>query len=239
MSRIFLHKVDVNFPGRGLLGSAKRGHRGLHDINLDIQSGERVGLIGPNGSGKSTLLRVIAGIYFPTQGTVELEGRVSSMLTVGLGMQMDYTGYRNIDLSLIVAGVPRADREGLKQKIAEFSELGEFLHQPVRNYSSGMAMRLKFSCATAIRPDVLLLDEWLGAGDMDFKDKATDRMNDLVSEAGIVVLATHNVPLMKKVCNKAVWLERGKLMAKGEIDDVIMAQQRYKIYGERPRGQSK
>lgn len=236
MSRIYLHDVDVTFSGTGLFNSAARGHKALKSINLDIGPNERVGLIGPNGAGKSTLLRVMAGIYLPTRGSVVVDGSVSSMLTIGLGMQMDYSGYRNIDLSLIVAGVPREDRERLKAQIADFSELGDFLHQPVRNYSSGMAMRLKFSCATAIQPDVLLLDEWLGAGDADFKEKATDKMNDLVSEAGIVVLATHNVPLMKKVCNRAVWLEGGRVFAKGEIDDVINAQQRYKVYGEIPEG---
>lgn len=234
MSRIFLHDVDVNFSGLGLFNSAATGHKALKDINLDIRSGDRIGLIGPNGAGKSTLLRVMAGIYPPTRGSVLVDGSISSMLTVGLGMQTDYTGYKNIDLSLIIAGVNRADRERLKEEIAVFSELGEFLNQPVRNYSSGMAMRLKFACATAIKPDILLLDEWLGAGDTDFKDKATDRMNNLVSEAGIVVLATHNVPLMKKICTKAAWIETGVIMAVGDIEEVIKKQQRFKVYGEIP-----
>ena len=235
MSRVFLHNVDVHFSGSGLFNSAARGHKALKKINLDIGSGDRLGLIGPNGAGKSTLLRVMAGIYLPTHGSVQVEGRISTMLTVGLGMQTDYSGYKNIELALIIADVPKEDRAKIKAEIADFSELGDFLDQPVRNYSSGMAMRLKFACATAIKPDVLLLDEWLGAGDTDFKDKATDRMNALVSEAGIVVLATHNVPLMKKVCNKAIWLQEGSIMASGDIDEVINLQQRYKVYGEIPK----
>ena len=233
-SRIQLHDVAVRFPGRRLVNSSAHGHLALSGIDLDIRAGEQVGLIGPNGSGKSTLLRVMAGIYAPTQGHVRVDGMISSLLTMGMGMQMDYSGYRNIDLSLLVAGVAKDDREGLAQQIAAFSELGEFLHEPVRNYSSGMAMRLRFACATAIRPDVLLLDEWIGAGDADFRDKATERMNGLVNEAGIVVLATHNVPLMKRVCNKAVWLQEGRIMAKGDIDAVVEAHQRFGVYGELP-----
>lgn len=235
MPNVSLRDVDVFFSGNGLWKKPTKGNKALQSINIDIGSNERVGLIGPNGSGKSTLLRVMAGIFPPTQGKVNVEGRVSSMLTMGLGMQLDYSGFKNIDISLILSGVPREERKQLREEIAEFSELGDFLYQPVRNYSSGMAMRLKFACATAIKPDILLLDEWLGAGDVDFKEKATARMNGLVSEAGIVILATHNIPLMKRVCSKAIWLEHGKLFAQGDIEDVIHAQQRFKVYGETPK----
>lgn len=234
MSRIHMTGVDVFYSGPGFFRSAYTGNPALIDINLNIQSGDRLGLIGQNGSGKTTLLRTMAGIYLPTHGSVEVEGRISSMLSLGLGVQMEYSGYRNINLALILAGVPKQDRPRLRDQIAEFSELGDFLHQPLRNYSSGMAMRLKFSCATAIRPDVLLLDEWLGAGDSSFKDKAAARMTDLVSEAGIVVLATHNLWLMKTICNKAAWMVEGRIAAYGDIEDVIAQEDHFTTTGEYP-----
>lgn len=234
MSYIRMSGVDVYYSGPGFFGSAHTGNPALIDINLDVKAGDRLGLIGQNGSGKSTLLRTMAGIYIPTHGTVEVEGRISSMLSLGIGVQMEYSGYRNIDLWLVLAGVPRESRPYLRQQIADFSELGDFLHQPIRNYSSGMAMRLKFACATAIRPDILLLDEWLGAGDSNFKDKAAARMNDLVSEAGIVVLASHNIWMMKTICNKAAWLVEGRLAAFGDIEDVVAQEDHFNATGEYP-----
>lgn len=217
--------VTITFAtARGGTVRSSDGYRGfdaLSGISLDIKAGDRVGLIGKNGAGKSTLLRTMAGIYPPRKGSVEVEGQISSMFNMGLGMQMEYSGMRNIQLSNLIANVPQKDRPALTKKIAEFTELGDFLNNAVRTYSSGMGMRLRFACATTLEPDILLLDEWVGAGDAEFQAKATDRMNELVSTAGIVVLATHNIPLMRKVCTKAVWLDKGRIVKAGEMEDVL------------------
>lgn len=227
VSRITLEHVYITFPA--VRGGAVRttdgsnGFNALSDISLNINSGDRVGLVGKNGSGKSTLLRVMAGIYPPTNGCVEVEGKISSLFNMGLGMQIEYSGIRNIHLSNLLGGVAKKDRAAAVADVAAFTELGDFLNSAVRTYSSGMGMRLKFACATALQPDILLLDEWIGAGDAEFQSKATDRMNKLVDSAGIVVLATHNIPLMKKICNKAIWLDEGSILKSGDIGEVLDA----------------
>ncbi len=231
MSHILLKDVSITFAAaRGGTVRSTDGYKGfdaLSDISLDIKGGDRVGLIGKNGAGKSTLLRAMAGIYPPRKGTIEVDGKISSMFNMGLGMQMEYSGMRNIQLSNLIANVPKKDRPALTAKIAEFTELGDFLNNAVRTYSSGMGMRLRFACATTLEPDILLLDEWVGAGDAEFQAKATDRMNELVDTAGIVVLATHNIPLMKKTCKKAIWIEEGQIQKSGDIDDVLDARDKH------------
>jgi len=227
MSHIKIENVYITFAA--VQGGPKRGEdnsngfNALSDVSLSIGAGDRIGLIGKNGAGKSTLLRVMAGIYPPTRGHVDVEGKISSMFNMGLGMQMEYSGMRNIQLSNLIGGVPLKDRAAAVADIAAFTELGDFLNSPVRTYSSGMGMRLKFACATTLQPDILLLDEWVGAGDAEFQAKATERMNSLVATAGIVVLATHNINLMKTICNKAAWLDEGKILKFGEIDEVLEA----------------
>jgi len=227
MSHIIMKDVHITFATArtGLLPSGRntKGFNALKDINLKISGGDRIGLVGKNGAGKSTLLRTMAGIYPPSQGMIEVDGKISSMFNMGLGMQMEYSGMHNIHLSNLIGGVPRKDRDAAIADIAEFTELGSFLHNAVRTYSSGMGMRLRFACATTLQPDILLLDEWVGAGDAEFQAKATDRMNNLVASAGIVVLATHNILLMKKVCTKAAWLDEGRILKFGDIDEVLEA----------------
>ncbi|WP_019962196.1 ABC transporter ATP-binding protein [Woodsholea maritima] len=188
----------------------------LSNINLEIKQGDRVGLIGRNGSGKSTLLRVVAGIYTPIQGKVSVNGEISSLFSAGIGIKPEVTGYRNIELAALMSGRDPKKIPEVIFEIAQFSELGNYLNMPVSTYSNGMAMRLKFSCATAFSPDIVLLDEWLGAGDESFKKKAQLRLRDVINNAGIMILASHNHKQILKECNKVIWLERGQVKHFGE-----------------------
>jgi len=192
----------------------------LRDVTFSIQKGQNIGLVGRNGSGKSTLLRVLGGIYTPTSGQVVSTGKISSLYGMNLGIQPDATGRENIVFRGIIKGW---SREELKERIPEiiaFSELGDFIDLPLRTYSDGMRMRLLFAIATCFAPEILLLDEWIGAGDANFQKKAGQRMNDLVDEAGITVVASHNRNLIQNVCEQGIWLDRGVMRAHGPIADV-------------------
>ncbi len=193
----------------------------LNKLNFSIQNGQRVGLIGRNGSGKSTLLRVLGGIYTPTAGQLSVSGNVSSMFNMNLGVQPDASGRENIVIRGLIKGWRRSEIEVRMNEIIDFSELNDFIDLPLRTYSDGMKMRLLFAIATSFSPEILLLDEWIGAGDTSFQTKAANRMNNLVDKAGIVVIASHNRNLLKRVCTRAVWLDQGKMRAFGEIEDVF------------------
>lgn len=193
----------------------------LRDISFQIHKGTRVGLIGRNGSGKSTLLRVLGGIYTPTSGTLETSGKISSLFNLNLGVQQDASGRDNILLRGLIKGRSRAEIRELSPEIIEFSELQDFIDFPVRTYSDGMRMRLLFAIATAFSPEILLLDEWIGAGDARFKKKAANRMKSLVEQAGVTVIASHNRNLLREVCDIGVWLDDGVMRAMGEIEQVF------------------
>jgi ABC-type polysaccharide/polyol phosphate transport system ATPase subunit len=195
----------------------------LRDITILLQAGDRLALLGHNGAGKSTLLRVMGGIYEPVGGLVESAGRIGTLFDLALGMDPDATGWENITIRGLLMGLSR--REVLRQRdaIAAFSELGDYLSMPVRTYSSGMRLRLAFSVCTSSSPDILLMDEWLSVGDAAFVERAEARMKQVVSDAGIVVLASHSLHLIKNVCNKAVLLEHGRIVHMGDVDDVIAA----------------
>lgn len=218
-----LNNETLKSAGAVVKDTTNRGRSvvALSDITLHLQDGDRVGLIGRNGSGKSTLLRVAAGIYEPLTGNVSISGTIASLFSVGLGMKPDATGYRNIELSALIAGFSKEEIQEQRPRIAEFSELGEYLDMPVRTYSNGMAMRLKFACATAFSPNILLMDEWLGAGDPAFQAKAQKRMRTLVEDAGILMLASHNHKQLAAECNKAIWLDKGVMKAFGPVKEVI------------------
>lgn len=192
----------------------------LRGISFQLKAGDRLGLLGRNGSGKSTLLRVLAGVYPPSSGVLDVEGRTAPMFNVGLGVRPEATGRRNIILRGLMHGLSRKEAEAKVDEIVAFSELGPYIDMPVRIYSSGMAMRLAFSTATAFSPEILLLDEWIGAGDEDFQRKAATRMTTLVAESGITVIASHKRQLIKKVCTLGLWLDGGEMRAFGPIDDV-------------------
>lgn len=193
----------------------------LRDINLDLQEGDRVGLIGHNGAGKTTLLKVLSGILPPTGGRLRIEGRIAGLLSIQLGLDTHASGYENIIIRARYMGVSEDEIKTRFDEICAFSELGEYLHLPLKTYSSGMRVRLAFSIATAFDPDILILDEWLSAGDATFRDKASARMKSLISQTGIFVMATHQTSLMKQMCNRGVVLKKGQIVFDGNLDEAL------------------
>ena len=202
----------MHFSTGGRIGNDARQHPvvgALNDVNLDIRKGERVGLVGHNGSGKTTLLRVLSGVYSPVRGQLTLEGRVASLLDVSMGMDPDASGYENIYLRGIMDGLSPSSVRSKIVEIAEFTELGDYLHLPLRTYSSGMGLRLAFGISTSVEADILIMDEWLSVGDADFSKKAEARLDYLVSKASILVIASHSPDLIDRLCNRKVHLEHG------------------------------
>jgi ABC-type polysaccharide/polyol phosphate transport system ATPase subunit len=201
--------------------------RALQDVSLRFGDGDRVGIIGGNGAGKSTLLRLLAGVYYPTRGRRLVRGRISSLFELNLGFEMEASGRQNIVYRGYLQGeTPRSIRAKM-QEIADFSELGRFLDIPVRYYSAGMLVRLAFSIATTIEPEILLIDEVLSAGDMAFQQKAQKRMKDMMSRAKIIAIVSHDLGGLPKLCEKGVWLAQGRVRMVGPIKDVIAAYRDY------------
>jgi ABC-type polysaccharide/polyol phosphate transport system ATPase subunit len=193
----------------------------LRNIDLTIREGERVGIVGANGAGKSTLLKLIAGIYPPTHGEAIVEGKISSMLDLDVGIESEASGWDNIAYRCYLQGDSPDDVRRKREAIAEFSELGDALTLPVRCYSSGMRVRLLFSIATAVEPQILLLDEILGAGDMSFQHKARQRMMGVIDRARLMILTTHDMNALRHICGRVIWLHRGRLEADGLPGEVI------------------
>jgi ABC-type polysaccharide/polyol phosphate transport system ATPase subunit len=195
----------------------------LSGVSLKVERGDRMGVIGHNGAGKSTLLKTLAGVYQPTRGKMVVDGRVSSLFDLALGFEMDATGWENIAYRSYLQGeTPRSVR-CKRQAIADFSELGDFLNTPVRYYSAGMLVRLAFAIATSIDPEVLLIDEVLSVGDLAFQQKARARMAEMVDRAHLMVMVTHDLESVTKVCNRAVWLDHGRMMMEGRTEDIVAA----------------
>jgi ABC-type polysaccharide/polyol phosphate transport system ATPase subunit len=184
----------------------------LDSVTLDLKDGDRVGLVGHNGSGKTTLLRTMAGIYRPAKGCLSVEGRVSSFFGLGAGVDPELSGYENIMRMSMLLGAKQAEAEARIPDIEEFTELGNFLSLPVRTYSAGMQTRLMFAVATGAHPEILLVDEVIGAGDAEFQAKARKRMNDFIEKSSIFVLASHSTELIRSFCNKICTLEHGRLV---------------------------
>lgn len=201
--------------------------RALHDVSFELTAGDRLGLIGANGAGKSTLLRVMAGIYPPTQGNIETCGNAVPLLDINLGMDEMSTGRQNIRLRGLLLGMSERELKSKTEEIAEFTELGDYLDLPLRTYSSGMRVRLGFAISTAVDAEILLLDEVLGVGDARFQEKARDRVLNMHSRAEIVVLALHSNEMIKRICNKALWLNQGKIVAMGSSETVVGAYEEY------------
>ena len=193
----------------------------LDNVTLVFEHGYRVGLVGHNGAGKSTLLRVLAGIYEPSLGNVEVQGNTAPLFDMSLGMDSESTGYENIVLRGLFLGLSHNEIRERVDEIAEFSELGDFLDLPIRTYSTGMRMRLAFAISTSIDPDILLLDEGIGAGDAAFLEKANKRLNEFTKKAAIIVLASHSEALVKNMCDKAVLMDRGRVVAQGKAEDIL------------------
>ena len=197
----------------------------LRDVSFSIAAGDRVALVGANGAGKTTLLRVMAGIYEPTIGKVTVRGRISPMFDISLGIDHELTGYDNIRLRGLILGMTPDEIEMKLPDIAAFTGLDEYLEMPVRTYSAGMMLRLTFAVATCFEPEVLLMDEWIVAGDASFIAQARQRIAGFIDKAAVMVLASHDLAICQQWCNKALWLDQGRIKQFGAIDDVIHAYQ--------------
>jgi ABC-type polysaccharide/polyol phosphate transport system ATPase subunit len=197
--------------------------RALHDVTLKMGDGQRIGIVGHNGAGKSTLLKLLAGIYPPTSGKRIVKGRISSLFDIALGFEVDASGWENIAYRSYLQGeTPKTLRSKI-DPIAEFSELGDFLNMPVRYYSAGMIVRLAFSIATAIEPEILLVDEVLSVGDMAFQEKARQRIHEMIAKAELIVVVSHDLESLAKVCNQAIWMDHGTVRQVGAVQDIIDA----------------
>ena len=196
-------------------------HEVLKNINMDIKKGETVALIGTNGSGKSTLLKLMTKIIFPNEGTIETNGKLTSLLELGAGFHQDFTGRENIYFNASIFGLTRKEIDARIQDIIDFSELGEFIDHPVRTYSSGMYMRLAFSVAINVDAEILLIDEILSVGDQHFQEKCFNKMRELKKEGKTMVFVTHSMESVRNLCDRAIWLYEGKVKMDGNTDEVI------------------
>lgn len=196
----------------------KRFVQALDGVSFALEAGDRLGLVGGNGAGKTTLLKVLYGIYEPTGGRLDITGRVDALFNINLGFRQEATGRRNIELRGLINGWTPDEVGARMEGIIDFSELGEFIDMPFKSYSQGMAARLAFATATSFEPEILLMDEWIGAGDAAFQQKAKLRMDELAEKAGIIILASHNRDLIARTCNKVLELEKGKVRRFGSME---------------------
>ena len=195
----------------------------LKNINLHLQDGDRVGLVGHNGAGKSTLLRLLSGIYEPTRGSAVVRGRVAPVFDLGVGMDPEISGYENIIIRGLFLGQTRKAMNRKMDEIAEFSELGDYLAMPLRTYSTGMRIRLALGVVTSIDPEILLLDEGIGAVDAAFMAKARSRLVEMVKRSGILVFASHSNEFLAQLCDSALWIDHGEIRKAGPVDEVVEA----------------
>jgi lipopolysaccharide transport system ATP-binding protein len=242
MANLLVDNVSVSFPlyhgesrslkktmfaaASGRLGEDRK-HRlvveALRNVSFELHTGDRLGFIGSNGAGKTTLLRAMAGIYEPAGGEITIDGAVTALLDPGQGMNAELTGNENIRLRGLFNGLSDAQIKQLQQDVADFAGLDQFLALPVRTYSSGMVVRLGFALATAIKPQILLMDEWILAGDASFLDKARHRLETMVRGAEILVLSSHSPDIILKWCNRVIWMDRGQIKADGAPEEVLAA----------------
>ncbi len=241
MADIELKNVDLVFPVYNARARSLRAHvleqlggvlkpqkkhvtvQALCGINMKLRDGDRVGLIGHNGAGKTTLLRVLSRIYPPSSGTATIRGSISSLTNITLGMDPEATGYDNILFRLIFLGLSFSEAKSKIKEVAEFSGLGDYLHLPLRTYSTGMALRLAFASGTSIVPDILVLDEMIGAGDATFREKSLRRIENTLDAAKILVLASHDLLLLEMYCDQIIWLDKGKIKKRGPTAKVLTA----------------
>jgi lipopolysaccharide transport system ATP-binding protein len=239
MASVRLNDVSFSYPVFGatdrslkvsLMRQISRDREGglvkvhaLSQVSLHLKEGDRLGLVGRNGAGKSTLLKVLSRLIHPQLGRVKIEGRIVPLLAKGLGVQVELSGYRNIDLPMRLLGATEAEIRTAHQEVPEVSGLGDFMHLPVRTYSDGMRARLMFAICTAVRGDVLVMDEWLSAGDAEFVQRAQQRLKDLVSATPIVVLSSHSLEIIRSICNTVCWMEAGRIVMTGPCEVVLPA----------------
>ena len=237
MTMIMLDEVSVDYPVFGadgeslkktLTAAATGGRIGrgtgitvveaLRHITLELRDCDRLGVVGHNGSGKSTLLQTLAGVYPPTRGSYIHSGSIASLVNPMLGIEREATGFENIMIRGLVLGMNRSTIRQLTPEIAEFSGLGDYLHMPVHTYSTGMLMRLAFSITTSVRADILLMDEWLSVGDAEFRQQAEERIRALVSQSGILVIASHSAELIARECTRVIELAHGVVVRDAPLD---------------------
>lgn len=221
----------INVLGLHRLGfksqTAVREYAALTDINLDVPRGHRIGIVGRNGAGKTTLLKLICGNFAPSQGSVEVNGNVQALMNVGLGFHPEFTGRENVEASLLYNGLSRDEYQNAMEGVIDFCELGDFLDQPFKTYSLGMQARLMFAAATAIKPDILIVDEVLGAGDAYFVAKSKVRVEKLVTSGCTMLLVSHSMQQVLELCDEAIWLDRGHVRMRGEAFIVVKAYEEY------------
>ncbi len=242
MARIVAEDLAIEYPlyhhnarslKRRLLGSAPRrlkeddSHRvvvaALRGLSFTIEPGERVALIGPNGAGKSTLLRTLAGIYEPVAGRLLVEGEIGSLIDPAAGIEPLATGRENILLRGLYRGMTETQAAAMADEVVAFADLGEFIDVQTRGYSAGMQVRLSFAMATAMMPEILLMDEWFLAGDAAFMERAEERLQSLVASSDILILATHDIATVRRWCNRVIRIEAGSITQDGTVDDVLGA----------------
>ncbi len=199
----------------------------IEKLDLSINRGDRVGIIGRNGAGKTTLLKLISGTLEPTLGTISVNGDIQALMQIGIGFHPEFNGLENIRASLLYSGLDREEREAAEADIIEFCELGDFLQQPLKTYSLGMQSRLQFACATAIKPDILIIDEILGAGDAYFAAKSALRMERLTGSGCTLILVSHSMGQVMQFCDQVIWIEQGQIAARGEAREVVNRYERF------------
>ena len=195
----------------------------VHELSFQVQKGEVFGIVGTNGSGKSTLLKMIAGVLTPTTGNIATHGKISPLIELGAGFDAELTGRENIYLNGAILGYSKEFLDEHYDEIVEFSEIGDFMDMPLKNYSSGMVSRIAFAIATAVKPDILIADEILSVGDFRFQEKCMNRIRGLMENGATVLLVSHNVDQVRSICSRALWIEKGKLKVIGSADKVCDA----------------
>lgn len=195
----------------------------LNDISFEVYKGDKIGILGFNGAGKSTLLKILAGIYEPTSGSITINGKVAPLLELSAGFDKNYTGKNNIYLNGAFLSMDKDFLDKKYNEIVEFSELGEYINYPVKNYSSGMRAKLGFSIATLVEPDILIVDEILSVGDIKFRKKSSEKINELMAEGVTVLLVSHSIGQVRKICDKCIWIDNGKIVMEGEANEVCDA----------------
>jgi ABC-type polysaccharide/polyol phosphate transport system ATPase subunit len=228
--RVPTFKKAITRVGRGQ--RAVREIRALQHVSFDVPDGTSLGIIGNNGAGKSTLMRAMAGILPPNEGRIEVNGRISPLLSLGVGFNANLSGRENITLGGLASGLSRKDVQARAEEVTAFADLEEFIDAPMRTYSSGMYSRLAFSVAVHMDPDILMIDEALSAGDASFKTKAAAKMAELRANARAMFLVSHSLSSIRELCNDAIWLHKGELMMRGTPDEVTAAYTKFVQVGE-------
>lgn len=223
-------KSAITRLGRG--ERAVREVEAIKNVSFEVFDGTALGIVGSNGAGKSTLVRTLGGILPPTSGRIEVHGKISALLALGVGFNAQLSGSENVMLGGLAAGMSRQQIRERAQEIEDFAELGDFMEMPIRTYSSGMRSRLAFAVSVHMDPDILMIDEALSAGDAKFKKKAAAKMHDLMGSARAMFIVSHSMPSIKEMCNRAIWLHKGELKLEGEVDEVIAAYTKFLEIGE-------